>query len=593
MSPSLIKISFVLAGLILIFSTAFKDSDAVSDTKDFYGLYLDSLDQSTQMLEQKAATANAAEIQQIFKKIRFHYKKIEFITEYSFPKTAAKINGIPIPESSASEPGETEFPTGLQVLEPVVFGKLDMDARKAIQFEISNVKNGIEHLKSTAFLLELTDAQILDAIRLNIYRMMIKGIAGFDAPVALTGISEAESVLQSSKIILSFFPESEEVRGACDKAINYIHRSPEDFNAFDRAHFIQKYINNFCISLYNYQQAQHIPFVLYPRAISAKAKYLFAPQAFDPMFFAPSGTEPLSSEKISLGERLFKDAALSFNGSRSCASCHKPEKAFTDGLIVNESIFEGRKLLRNTPTLWNVAFQPAQFYDSRTPFLEEQVHEVISNKAEMNGSLEIIAAKLNKNSSYRKQFEKAYQQKRISPTLIRKAVAGYVRSLIAFNTPFDRFMRGEETAMNKEEIAGFNLFMGKARCGSCHFIPLTSGAVPPLYEKIESEVLGVPALSASATPRLDADSGKFHLYKIKHHLHSFKTPGLRNVALTAPYMHNGVFKTLEEVVNFYNEGGGAGLGFDLPNQTLAPDKLNLTDEEKKRVIAFLNALTER
>jgi len=422
--------------------------------------------------------------------------------------------------------------------------------------------------------------------------MTIKGIAGFDAPVALSGISEAKSTLECSKIVFSFFNNSEDLINSCDKAIHFIEKSSTDFNEFDRATFISKYVNTLCTSLYNYQEKQGIPFINEPRAISANAKHLFEEHAFDAIFFAPSGTEATTYEQKLLGEKLFNNAALSSNGNRSCASCHHPEKAFTDGLALNESIFEGRKLLRNTPTLINAALQSAQFYDTRTAFLEDQVHEVISNKAEMNGSLEAIAAKLNKDSFYRKLFFAAYHQKTISPSLIRKAVAGYVRSLVALNSPFDKFMRGEESAMNKEQIDGFNLFMGKARCGTCHFIPLFSGAVPPLYEKMETEVLGVPALSSSAIPVLDADSGKYHLYKIQHQLHSFKTTGLRNIALTAPYMHNGVFKTLEEVIDFYDNGGGAGLGFNLSNQTLAPDKLNLTAIEKKRIIAFLNALTD-
>jgi cytochrome c peroxidase len=117
---------------------------------------------------------------------------------------------------------------------------------------------------------------------------------------------------------------------------------------------------------------------------------------------------------------------------------------------------------------------------------------------------------------------------------------------------------------------------------------LTNGTVPPHFEKSESEVLGVPDKSK----KLDADLGKFELTKAEIHRHSFKTPTIRNIALTAPYMHNGVYKTLEEVVDFYNDGGGNGLGFKLPNQTLPEDKLNLTAAEKKQLIAFMKTLTD-
>lgn len=148
-------------------------------------------------------------------------------------------------------------------------------------------------------------------------------------------------------------------------------------------------------------------------------------------------------------------------------------------------------------------------------------------------------------------------------------------------------MLGEEK-FNLDEIAGFNLFTGKAKCATCHFIPLTNGTVPPSFMKSESEVLGVP----DATKKLDADLGKFELTKAAIHRNSFKTPTVRNIELTAPYMHNGVFKTLEEVVNFYNEGGGNGLGFNLQNQTLPEDKLKLTALEKKQLIAFMKTLTD-
>ena len=160
------------------------------------------------------------------------------------------------------------------------------------------------------------------------------------------------------------------------------------------------------------------------------------------------------------------------------------------------------------------------------------------------------------------------------------------------NSKFDNYMRGDLTAMNEQEVLGFNLFMGKAKCGTCHFVPLFSGAVPPLFDKMESEVLGVPATTDTINAQIDADSGKYHLYKMPHQLHSFKTPGLRNVELTAPYMHNGVYKTLEEVIRFYDRGGGAGLRLEVQNQTLPPDKLLLTNEEQNALVSFLKALTD-
>ena len=134
--------------------------------------------------------------------------------------------------------------------------------------------------------------------------------------------------------------------------------------------------------------------------------------------------------------------------------------------------------------------------------------------------------------------------------------------------------------------------MGKAKCGTCHFMPLFSGAKPPRYYYIESEVIGVPAATAKKNAVLDKDSGRYTITGFPIHLFSFKTPGLRNVALTAPYMHNGVFKTLEEVVDFYNEGGGKGLHIAPKNQSLPFDNLQLNAKEKRDLVAFLKTLSD-
>ena len=146
--------------------------------------------------------------------------------------------------------------------------------------------------------------------------------------------------------------------------------------------------------------------------------------------------------------------------------------------------------------------------------------------------------------------------------------------------------------MNAAEINGFNLFMGKAKCATCHYVPLFNGSKPPTYYYQESEVIGVPATADTLHPLLDSDSGRIHTLNLDFFNHAFKTPTLRNIALTAPYMHNGVYKTLEEVIDFYDKGGGQGLGLSLPNQTLPADKLQLTKTEKKNLKAFLLTLTD-
>ena len=154
-------------------------------------------------------------------------------------------------------------------------------------------------------------------------------------------------------------------------------------------------------------------------------------------------------------------------------------------------------------------------------------------------------------------------------------------------------MQGDKTQLNADEKAGFNLFMGKAKCGSCHFAPLFNGTQPPLFLKSEAEVLGIPSHADTVRAQIDKDPGRFTLNPYLQYKYAFKTTTLRNVAKTAPYMHNGVYNTLEEVLDFYNRGGGAGIGMALDNQTLSPDPLNLTKKEISDIIAFLKTLDDQ
>ena len=212
----------------------------------------------------------------------------------------------------------------------------------------------------------------------------------------------------------------------------------------------------------------------------------------------------------------------------------------------------------------------------------------------MKGSLQENIPQLKKDTLYAALFEEAYknEKEKITQYNIANAIASYIRSLIALNSRFDKYMRGDETKMNATEKNGFNLFMGKGKCGTCHYIPLFNGLVPPDFNETESEVLGVPQTKDTINARLDPDEGKYNFTRSIVHRHLFKTPTLRNIELTAPYMHNGVYSTLEEVMDFYNNGGGAGLSIAPVNQTLPPDKLNLSKKEISNIIAFMKTLTD-
>jgi cytochrome c peroxidase len=219
------------------------------------------------------------------------------------------------------------------------------------------------------------------------------------------------------------------------------------------------------------------------------------------------------------------------------------------------------------------------------------VKDVIQNKDEVHGSLELASKRMMNDPGYTQAFMKAFPgTDSINPAKITIVLASYIRSLAGFRSNFDQYMRGDKTRMDRDAVEGFNLFMGKAKCGTCHFMPMFNGTVPPAFTSTESEVLGVPEHSDGK--KLDKDPGRYAVYKIPEFLSAFKTPSVRNVALTAPYMHNGVYKTLEEVMEFYNKGGGRGLGLEVEYQTLPEDPLNLTKDEQRKIISFLGTLTD-
>jgi cytochrome c peroxidase len=278
--------------------------------------------------------------------------------------------------------------------------------------------------------------------------------------------------------------------------------------------------------------------------------------------------------------------------TRSCASCHQPDKAFTDGLVKNLDITGKKTIERNTPTLINAALQPALFYDLRASSLEAQVSDVVGNRDEMHGDMQLSTRQLWSNPEYRKLFGAAFPVKKrnaVDTAEVMNALASYVRSLTALNSRFDIYMRGDRTALNPKEVEGFNLFMGKANCSTCHYLPLFNGTLPPRYMQMDAEVIGVPQTNNGKI--IDPDPGQFDVIPQPFNMHAFKVPTVRNSTQTAPYMHNGVFKTMDEVIKFYDLGGGAGQGLKIENQTLSATPLHLKDEEKEALITFMKSLS--
>lgn len=551
-----------------------------------------ALDSAVSRLQADIRGKRPADVQESFKRARIAYKRVEFISAYYSPETTRALNGPNIPE--VDDDLRINEPQGFQVLEEMVFPEVAADAYPDMLHAANVIRANVNRLRKISETNELTDSHVFDAMRLEIFRVVSMGITGFDSPVAFHSLPEVVSALAGVQAQLVHYTSQNadnalaaQLDSAFNVAIAYV-RNARDFNAFDRLVFIREYANPLSGRLLDAQKALGIPVFTDKRLLSPSARTLTDSGAFNANYFINFEEQGMTTQRIALGKMLFFSPVLSRSSGRTCATCHQPDRAFTDGEPKSFAVgFNGQRISRNAPTLLNASFQAAQFADSRVTFLEDQASDVIRNPDEMHGSLPDAVAALRKQDASRKLFEEAYTDG-VTESNLKNAIASYIRSLSSLDSRLDRHFRGSENALTIEEKAGFNLFMGKAKCATCHFFPLFNGTVPPAYLETESEVLGTPATAEGKI--VDPDVGKFVLTKREPHRYAFKTPTVRHVALTAPYMHNGVFKTLEEVVDFYDRGGGNGLGFNLENQTLPFDKLSLSDSEKKALVAFMKIL---
>jgi cytochrome c peroxidase len=568
------------------------DKSPIEASKILFAKDLDSLDNliNNTLLPLAKHTNNQDSIQNVFKLCRLQYKKIEHFTEYFFPTTSRLVNGPPLPEYELEENKEFE-PAGLQVIEEHIF-PFDTANRQDLIREIVKVQPEIRRFHELWEVTEYTESHIFDAVRLQLFRNISLGISGFDTPICKTALPEMISSMTALREYILLFENNSNTKigSLFKKAIAYTNLN-NDFDVFDRLFFITEFANPLSQQLLTFQKELGFDTFDELRALKSDAATLFEKNIFNADFYTGNTELFGTPDKVVLGKMLFYDTKLSKNQQRSCSSCHQADRAFTDGLVKSTKL-GGGSIERNTPTILYAALQQRQFHDQRSMSLEAQTQDVIQNREEMHGSLPEACNILQKDSTYLALFKKAFPLlKKIEPKHLMNALASYERSLLPFNSRFDRYMRGEKTLLSESEKKGFNLFMGKAKCGICHFMPLFNGTVPPNFTKSESEVIGV--FTAPRSKKIDPDKGKGRYYPTLPDLkYAFKTPTIRNIALTAPYMHNGAYKTIESIIDFYDHGGALGLGVDLPNQTLPSEKLHLTRQDKRDLEAFMGSLTD-
>ncbi len=288
----------------------------------------------------------------------------------------------------------------------------------------------------------------------------------------------------------------------------------------------------------------------------------------------PKGNTLVYTE-VALGKKLFFDKILSGDKTISCASCHIPEFAFADTLALSHGV-NGFFTNRNTPSVMNMASRERLFWDGRANTLEEQALFPIKDEHEMNCPIPVAVERLNKNKNYVKWFKKIYNATPNANNL-GLAIAAYEKTLETSNTPNDRWLNDKPGGLTAQQERGRHVYFNKGKCIECHFTPDFTG----------DEFRNIGLFDGKKWN----DSGRYYITKNIEDIGMFKTPGLRNVAITAPYMHDGSFKTLKEVIAYYNNPTDF-IHNAVPRDTLLQNPLELTNQEMEDLETFLQALTD-
>ena len=277
---------------------------------------------------------------------------------------------------------------------------------------------------------------------------------------------------------------------------------------------------------------------------------------------------PPTAARIALGKKLFFDPRLSRNGDMSCATCHQPERGWSDGLPLSIG-FNGQILTRATPTIINSAYNNIFMWDGRADSLESQALGPIQAPQEMNMDMVLLIAQLKSDPDYLNDFATAYPEQGVTPSTIGKALASFERTVVSLDTPFDQWVRGNSQALTPQQVLGFNLFLDpeKGNCAACHN--------PPHFSDDGFHNVGLSG----------TDPGRYQLVPVSVLKGAFKTPSLRELAYTAPYFHDGSATTLSAVIEHYIHAG------DAPNISPSMKRIRLTNDEQAALSSFLEALS--
>jgi cytochrome c peroxidase len=591
-----IKKAWIISGLLFSCISCKQQEQPISIAQSFNG--------ATQQLEQEykghlqlsrtsllaiLATRDIDTARVLFEQAHDQFKQAEPVFAFNDIHNYTTLNApniLKVEEEDATDIKIKE-PIGFQVIEELIY---DHPVDTTHLFKVINATQArLGLVEKNTDLSHYKKHHIMWLLRQQIMRTTLTGTTGFDRPVTDYSLKDAGIAFAKAKHITTLFKNeftdtatyNDFIKALTAAQATFTAQVPEEFDHFD---FIKNHVHpllqiwNKCVKDWKVV----FPFEL---AIKNEASSLFSKETFNLNFYAEREIA-LDTVSLALGKKLFNDKRLSADGSMSCATCHASKRAFTDGLK------RPKGLTRNSPSLTYAAYQQDFFYDKRSGSLEGQIVSVVNNEHEFHSDLASILSAVKKDSTYVSYFKRAYNSE-ISEQLVRNSIAEYVSSLNDWDSTFDKNINGTSDDLSPSARRGFNLFMGKAQCATCHFAPVFNGTVPPDFTETEMELLGVPSTAVTSEAVIDPDLGRYELFKTENRKYFFKTPSLRNVAVTGPYMHNGVYETLEEVMDFYNRGGGAGIGIDEPYQTLPTDPLNLTEQEITDIIQFMHSLTDQ
>ena len=610
------KITFcLLAALVTVLMISFRDSSGNDAYMSNYNAHVAGFVSQITTLQHTIAQSDLQNEQDLIRikseiqASRNALKKGDIWFRYLEPNTYRKING-PLPVE-----WETE-----------VFEKFEKPYRRegagltlaALYLEEAHpVKDTLLSLINTA--IAATAIYNADSItkNLNDYhhfylcnRLFLLNLAaiyatGFECPDTNQIIPELRLMLADVYHTYQSFNESfpgtpipENYLRLYRKAIDFCNAQTTRYTGFDHFSFIKDYINPLyainqqLILDYKVVSRSMVDYSLNKNATSIFSKDVYNGQNSKGIFLRIKDTAVLA-EIDKIGKLLFYDPLLSGNNMRSCASCHQPTRFFTDTMRATHFQYNHKDFLaRNTPSLINAGYNHLIMADGLHFTLQNQTKAVITNPIEMGCTESEALRKVMSCKTYKTAFTKllAYtpQETEVTFDHIASAITFYYGKFSKAAAPFDNEMN-RLTAADEATKHGFNLFMSKAQCGTCHFVPQFNGVKPPFIGS-EFEVLGVPADTGFRA--LSADKGRFNVNPAMETMNAFRTGSLRNAANTAPYMHNGVFTTLSQVIDFYDAGGGVGRGLHVSNQTLSADSLHLTKMEKADLLHFINSLNE-